>query len=140
MSLISVGGVGGGRKVLAFPFGFKVSIACQNFGNFIFFGQFCVKILGYFIFCGQFCVKILDKFVRLKFSACPRKPLFPFPFPFLETNRLFSFGGHLNFFFLDRRTVSISVKTFFFSFFGDHLNFFISLQITSIWTKKLSQF
>ena len=60
-----ISGVGGGGA-LAPPLGFKVSIAHQNFGQFLFWG---------------------GNFAPLKCSACPPKPPFSFPshFFFLET-------------------------------------------------------
>ena len=69
-------------------------------GNFILFGQYCIKILGNFIFFWQVCVKILGNLVFIKPSQF-----------FFSVKTFFFLEVTLN---SDRKTVSISVKTFLF--------------------------
>ena len=142
------GGGGGGRGALAPPLGLRcrnfgqihilLAILRQNFGRFhIFwailrqnFGQFHIfwaisYFLGNFIYVSFFPLKIM--------FSMPTQTLLFLLFPFFVSNRttcvemtFFFLRDHLT---LDRKTVSISVKTFFFY-----------LEITSIWTEKPSQF
>ena len=143
------GGGGGGREGTGLPSWCKVSKFRAKFwaifyilGDFIFFGQYCVKILGNFMSLGQvWLVKDSEHWTE-KQSQCewskwrPYFYLFFWRSQFGQKNRLNLSEDH---FFLEDTTIgrknrlNLNEDLFFLFFFGGHHN--LDWKTGSIWVK-----